>query len=113
MIKVYNIDTKLYPHEREVSTLGSIDRFGPYGEGNPEPIFAIENCIVTSTQRVGNTGKGHLKVSCDMGDKKIKAMFRGKGEELDLFPKDKPITLYGKIKKDTFNGGFFVDGIAI
>jgi len=43
------------------------------------------------------------------------SLFRGKGEEMsttDLAPGSK-IDLVGKVKKDTFNGGWYFEGMEI
>jgi hypothetical protein len=38
----------------------------------------------------------------------IHLLFRGKGDQCDLIPS--VISIIGKIKRDTFNGGYYVEG---
>lgn len=46
----------------EMATLETLQRFQPFGPGNEEPIFLLENCRVMSTQTVGKQ-KNHLKLT--------------------------------------------------
>lgn len=112
LIKSVKVDTKIYEHERDNATLKKIDQLAPFGEGNEEPIFLIENVIVEKIEKVGSNGKSHLKIHGQLGKKKLTTMFRGKGNEVeDLIAKHReiPVSLIGKIRKDTFNGGFYLE----
>ena len=78
LIKSVGVDTKIYEHEWNNHTLTQIDRLAPFGEGNEEPIFLIENMTIQKIEKVGNNGKSHLKIHGQLGKKKITTMFRGK-----------------------------------
>jgi len=109
--KVVEIDTHICEHEWEYETLAKIDQLAPFGQGNPEPVFLLENVKIEKVQKIWKNGNWHLKIHCIFWDKKLATMFRGKGAELDKFQKLKTINLIGKIKRDMYNGGYFVDGI--
>ncbi|MCX6824700.1 MAG: single-stranded-DNA-specific exonuclease RecJ [candidate division SR1 bacterium] len=115
LVKSINVDTKIYEHERDNTTLQKIDKLAPFGEGNKEPIFLLENIVVQKIEKVGTKGKRHLKIHGKFGDKKIISMFRSRGDEVEaLVARHKePVSLVGKIRKDTFNGGFYLEGIDI
>ncbi|MDR2541588.1 MAG: hypothetical protein LBD11_07740 [Candidatus Peribacteria bacterium] len=49
-----------------------------------------------------------MKIYAQRGDLLIHVMFRSKGDKCDLLPSQ--ISVIGKIKRDTFNGGWYVDG---
>lgn len=43
-------------------------------------------------------------------------MFRGKGDEVEELiarHREKPVSLVGRVRKDTFNGGFYLEGADI
>ncbi len=104
------VDTPLYPDELHVKTIDQIFEFGPHGEGNPEPQFLIDEVVIRNVDTVGKNGDGHLKLHCLSNDQRFTVMQRGKGGDVDEVIKDKPLQLIGKMKKDTYKGGFYVEG---
>jgi len=50
--KSVSIDTKLYDHERDDDLLAKINQFAPFGEGNEEPTFLIENLHIEKIEKV-------------------------------------------------------------
>ena len=78
LIKSVQVDTKIYEHEWDNTTLKKIDQLAPFGEGNEEPMFLLENVHIKKIEKVGNNGKSHLKIHGKFGEKKITTMFRGK-----------------------------------
>ena len=60
--KILNIECALPHHEISVSTLVSIDRFRPYGIGNPRPLWLLENVTIANTKPLGQEEK-HLSIS--------------------------------------------------
>jgi single-stranded DNA-specific DHH superfamily exonuclease len=72
------VDTKIYQHERDNAVLAKIQQLSPFGEGNPEPIFLLEDIAIKKVEKVGTNGKSHLKIHGQFGENKITAMFRGK-----------------------------------
>lgn len=114
LIKTVKVDTKIYHHEREHETLAKIQKLAPFGEWNPEPVFLLEDLEIHKIEKVGNNGKSHLKLHTNFWDKKVTAMFRGKGGEVEsLVLKQKTVSIVGKVRKDTYNGGYFIDGADI
>ncbi len=116
LVKSLKVDTKIYAHERENDTLAKLDRLAPFGEGNEEPIFLVENIDIKKVEKVGNNGKSHLKIHGRLGNKNITSLFRWKWSEVDAIIQqhaEKQIAIIGKIKKDTFNGWFYIEGTDI
>ncbi len=112
LIKSVQVDTKIYEHERNNATLTNIDRLAPFGEGNEEPIFLLENVSIQKIEKVGTKGKCHLKIHGTFGKKKITTMFRWRWDEVEeLIARhgEIPVALVGKIRKDTFNGWFYLE----
>jgi len=83
LIKTVKVDTKIYHHERDNETLAKIQKLAPFGEGNPEPVFLLENVQIQKVEKVGSKTKTHLKLHTLFGDQKLTAMFRGKGDDVD------------------------------
>lgn len=75
-MKSVKIDTKIYEHERENHTLAKINKLAPFGEGNEEPIFLLENITIKKMEKVGSGTKSHLKIHGILGDRKITSLFR-------------------------------------
>ena len=115
LIKSVKVDTKIYEHERDDDTLKQIDKLAPFGEGNKEPVFLLENVSISKIEEIGSKTKTHLKIHGMFGDKKIVAMFRGKWGDVEehIQRHTEPVNLIWKIRKDTFNGGFYLEGIDV
>ncbi len=60
--KILSIECILPVADIIVATLEQIDRFRPYGIGNPRPLWLIENVTIASTKPLGQEEK-HLSIS--------------------------------------------------
>jgi hypothetical protein len=49
-----------------------------------------------------------MKVFANRGERLINLLFWGKGSQCELLPSK--ISVIGKVKRDTFNGGYYVEG---
>ncbi len=84
---------------------GMIDRAGPFGPGNPEPLFVLTNMRAEFVKVVG---KGHLALTLvsTTGDKVRAIAFRAEGESLGaLLKSDAKINVAGKVRADEWRGG--------
>jgi len=108
--KSLKIDTKIYPHEWDIKSLRDIEKLAPFGEGNKEPVFIIEDVEVKKVEKVWKNGWAHLKIHGDREGKKLTSMFWSKWSECEGFCLDK-ISVVGKVKKDSYNGWYFIDGV--
>jgi single-stranded-DNA-specific exonuclease len=97
------VDTPIYEHEMNRAVLKDILTFWPYGEGNPEPLFVLENTIITNASTVGKKGNGHLKLAATKESISFTSLQRGKGDTVGDIVKNTPLDLIWKIKEDTFN----------
>lgn len=104
--KITLVDTILLPHERNYEELKDIELLAPFGEANQEPTFLLENIKVERVESLGKNSK-HLKIYGNFGEKTLVILLWGKGEEAWLIPAK--ISAIGKVKADTFNGGFYLD----
>lgn len=106
--KITLVDTEILPHERNTEELSEIDQLAPFGEGNQEPSFLFEQIRVERVEKVWKNGGAHLKIHGKFGDQAITAMFWSKGSEAEKIGSQ--ISVIGTVKRDSFNGGFYVHG---
>lgn len=59
--------------------LDMLDKFNPYGQNNPEPLFMSTGLSITSIRQVGNDGQ-HLKLEIAKGNKRRSAIAFGLGK---------------------------------
>jgi hypothetical protein len=69
----------------------------------------LENTIITQASTVGKTGNGHLKLAAKKESISFTSLQRGKGDTMGSIIKDTPLHLIGKIREDTFNGGWYME----
>jgi len=82
-----------------------LNNVGPFGPGNPEPVFALASMTV---ERAKVVGEAH--VACDLsgaGGERVRAIaFRAEGEALGaLLKSGRRLHLAGRIKADSWRGG--------
>ncbi len=108
--KVTTIDTLLAEHELDSGLYESLKMFGPYGIGNPQPNFLIEDVIIDRVDTIGKKERTHLKLHCSKWMTKFHIMRRGQGNDGYDGPLHTPVSVVGTIKKDDWNGGWYMDG---
>lgn len=111
--KILYIDTPLYEDERNHESIQAIDSLSPFGEWNKEPLFLFEDVKIEKVEKVGKNGNGHMKIYGLFGENKINFLFWWKGDMINNIEMKKTIDLVWKIKKDDFNGGYYVNGVEI
>jgi single-stranded-DNA-specific exonuclease len=50
--KTLKIDTQIYAHEWNNESLSDIEKLAPFGEGNKEPVFIINNLKIKKVEKV-------------------------------------------------------------
>lgn len=101
-----DLDGALSASGATLDLLGLIERAGPYGSGNPEPVFALPAHRVVYADPVGGD---HVRCTLVAGDgTKLKAVaFRALGTPLGealLAERAKPLHLAGRLCLDDWNG---------
>lgn len=111
--KKINVDTILHAHERNQKILAPLDHMEPFGNSNEEPIFALQNTIIKSIEKVWNRWKWHLKISVNHEWQHIDALYRSKGDKVDEFNEWTQIDIVGKVKFDNYKQQHFIDWILL
>ncbi|WP_419486438.1 single-stranded-DNA-specific exonuclease RecJ [Hominenteromicrobium sp.] len=96
------LDCKLNPAALSVSMAQSLTQLGPFGNGNPQPVFGLFNMEISNVTPVG--GGGHLRLTLEKNGAVITAMrFNTKPEELPYHIGDK-IDLAVQLEAREFRG---------
>jgi single-stranded-DNA-specific exonuclease len=101
----FEIDALVAPSAVDARFARLIDAAGPFGLGNPEPVFVLASMAVEQTRLVG---EAHL--ACDLlsatGERVRAIAFRAEGETLGAMLKSRRrLHLAGRIKADAWRGG--------
>ncbi|GAB4362126.1 MAG: single-stranded-DNA-specific exonuclease RecJ [Oricola sp.] len=100
------IDAALTARGASTGLIGEIEKAGPYGPGNPEPVFVLPGHRIASSAVVGN---GHLKLRLMAEDRsQLDAIaFRAADSELGRFlagQKGAPVHVAGTLSINHWNG---------
>ncbi len=85
--------------------LRTLRDLSPFGEGNPKPLFRLNNIVPEKVQSFGST-KNHTKLIFNAGRKDIEAIaFFKTPEQFDLMPvADRALTLIAHVEQSYFMG---------
>src|SRR5690606_23682339 len=64
MRPVINVECELTTGQITWDLIAELERFAPYGEGNPKPTFVLRNLMVTTIDYMGKT-KAHARIGVD------------------------------------------------
>ena len=76
-----SLDAELDPSEITLSLVHSLEKLGPYGAGNPEPVFCSKGWRLQQASLLGKEGK-HLKLGLQGGGIDWEALAWRRGPEL-------------------------------
>jgi len=97
------IDALLAPSQVSTETYDLIQTIGPFGQGAPEPVFAIKDVEITHTRPIG---ENHLKLTVEDAGARIEALvWRCVGTPLgDALLQRGRVHLAGRLKDNVWNG---------
>jgi single-stranded-DNA-specific exonuclease len=101
--KELSIDALLAPSQVSTETYDLIQTIGPFGQGAPEPVFAIKDVEITHTRPIG---ENHLKLTVEDAGARIEALvWRCIGTPLgDALLQRGRVHLAGRLKDNVWNG---------
>ncbi len=97
--RVIKIDCKLLPEIINSRIFELLNSFAPFGLGNPEPVFSMENLNIDNARVIGKDGK-HLKLILSGFD----AIAFGMGDLYSSLSPLQNIDVAFNLVEDTFNG---------
>jgi len=98
---VLEIAAWLRPDQIGVGLLEHLDRLGPFGEGNPEPVFGIRNVVLKKAPEA--FGQGHFRFSLE-GHRGLPIAGIAWGKAARIPPCGKPIEMAAKLNWNQWNG---------
>jgi len=103
--RVLDVDGVLSAGGASCDILGALERAGPYGVGNPAPVFAFPAHRIAYAERAGSQ---HVRVGLDSGDGRLKAIaFRAADAALGrllLAARGRPLHVAGVLCLDHWGG---------
>jgi single-stranded-DNA-specific exonuclease len=102
-MRVREIDAVIAPSAVSAAFAEIIAGAGPYGPGNPEPVFVLPSVRI---DRLKQVGVGHLACELVSANERVRAIaFRAGGEPLGaLLTAGKRMHIAGRVKADTWRG---------
>jgi single-stranded-DNA-specific exonuclease len=96
------IETVVKGTELSWDLLQLVSQLAPFGENNPEPLFALLQTVVKDIRLVGD--KKHVKLILDADGKSIEAIFFNAPQQWKLLTQGEVIDVAGKLEKNEYNG---------
>ncbi len=82
-----------------------VDRFEPYGEGNPHLVFATKKVKILDINFIGKGEKKHLKMLIEVGEYKWPAIFWNSAHRVGVdFTKNDIVDIAYKIERNNYGG---------
>ncbi|TSC54226.1 MAG: single-stranded-DNA-specific exonuclease [Microgenomates group bacterium LiPW_31] len=102
---VLKIDTEIDPQDLNFTLYQQIQRLSPFGEGNPQPVFASRKVEVIEAKTVGNGGR-HLKlrITSHHSPATFDAIAFGMASLYSQLSPEKPIDIAYNVWVDKWNG---------
>ncbi len=91
---------RLDPEDDPVQVQKDLERFEPFGEGNPAPTLLVEGALVKGARNL----KGHLKLDLEIAGRPMSAIAFAMGESAPTIV-GQTKQLVGVLRKNTFQGG--------
>lgn len=98
-----DIDCELPLSDINWSLYDEIEKFAPFGQGNPRPKFLVKDLTVQEVRMVGN-GDKHLKLKLGDDNKGLKAIGFGLGEWFQKIKLNDKIDVIAELLVDEWNG---------
>ena len=107
-----DIDAVLSAGGANADLIRLIERAGPYGQGNPEPVFVFPEHRLVSCSAVGSGGHLRLSLKAPDGATLNAIAFRAEGQPLGVFLQSrigKAVHLAGTLSLDSYGGRERID----
>lgn len=97
------VDLELRSEDVNVRTLDELRQLEPFGRGNEMPVFATEQCEVTSCRRIGRD-KRHGKIGLKDGQVRLQALWWNRGDVVDRLQVGQKVAAAYTLERDTYTG---------
>ncbi len=96
------LDSVLRPEEMIFESAEELSKLEPFGQGNPEPLFLLENARLTEPAR--RMGSNHLLLRLDVGGRRMPAVAWRKGEWFGSLAVGRPMMCAGRLQINEYRG---------
>jgi len=103
LVKALDIDLSIDPSFIDRDLFEEIQKLGPFGVGNPEPIFLTRNFLVSDVRKVGSLNN-HLRLQVLRDSKKFSCIGFGLGEKAHFLRPEMEVDIVYSLSKDYWNG---------
>jgi single-stranded-DNA-specific exonuclease len=97
------VDLALCTEDICVRTVNELEQLEPFGTGNQRPIFATEQCEVTSCRRIGRD-RSHGKIGLKVGSVRSQALWWNRGDMVDRLRVGQKVAVAYSLERDTYTG---------
>ena len=100
------IDMRLEPRHLTMELLSDINGFAPFGQGNPEPVFLLDELVIRNVRFVG-AGEKHLKITflpADDSGKNIEGIAFSLGVRFPDLKEGDRVSVVFQLSENTWNG---------
>jgi len=102
--RVFLIDARVSSEDFTWKTFDDLERFAPFGEANPKPIFSLDNLTIQSIRSIGNGKKHFLMRLTNKEGSMWKALFFGGVESHSHLKAGDMISVAFEFDVDEWNG---------
>ena len=105
------VDLELDIFSFSVATAEALDSLEPFGNGNPEPIFCMNNLRIESIISIGKGG--HMKLVFKSGGRRVEMLYFNKPSEEFLFKKGEIVDAAFTLHKNVFRSKVTVSAFIV
>ena len=104
LVASINVDAEVNLASLTQAAVTELQLLAPFGQGNPQPLFAAAACkCVSPPRRIGNGGK-HLALQLTQAGTSLRGLCWNAGEMADLIARAQTLDIAFRPKLNTFNG---------
>ncbi|WP_027109170.1 single-stranded-DNA-specific exonuclease RecJ [Lacticigenium naphthae] len=97
------VDASIQIKDITIESIQELNKLAPFGTGNPQPTFLLENLVSTQVRQIG-ADKNHLKFSLSDSNKFLDVIGFQFGKMYDYLDSSPKVSVIGKLDINEWNG---------
>lgn len=102
LVRTVNIDCVILPEEVTLETVAEVAQLEPFGEGNPEPIFMLENVRIAGLRTL--SGGKHVKLWVEQTGRRFECVGWGMGDLYYELQRGRQVDVAFRLKENRWGG---------
>ena len=94
------IDKILHASDINVNDVSALEMLEPFGEGNPQPLFLLKNCVIEGIQPMSENR--HLKLKVRFEEKSIYVLYFRMSTDRFIYPVGAAVDILANLELNTF-----------